>query len=334
MKKLGLVILLISLMLFGCQQKLYPEPDPQLVEEEIEEAQEEIKEEPEEVEEEKEEEEELEIPLVEDHKLSVFIDESPRIKLDRFVELSPNSASFIDIPYFEGPENQAGYWQFEIRENFYDDQLYIWDQIMEAQDQGDEDHPYADYTLFRLHSTVFDDDKIISLLARRMAVLGYNSLDVNSQVFFIDKNTGDKLEYTDQLASWGKTPEEAFHTLRLFQKNNSVLDPETLEPDLKQALFEEDYEALINIQDQIGPGGRIILNDFSSAQAQMRTPVFIADLGGKDYYVFKLLEASLEENLLDQSYRLDYWAALPLDYDGGFIGDQVDTSEKLDLVFN
>ncbi|NLY73432.1 MAG: hypothetical protein GX079_07050 [Tissierellia bacterium] len=323
MKRFTLLILILALVFTGC----FAEEEVTTEDEKVEvvEKEEPEIEEPDIEEEEIKEEEPKDVEL-----LSAQVNKGERILLDAFVELNPDSLSFIDLPVFQGPENLVNLWTQELDLDFYDDSLGYWDKIIEAQETLDETNDFAMMTVYRVMTSVFEDEEVLTILARSQSVFGYNMDGGYSQLFFIDRLSGDKLESIDQLKARGITLEDAFEILALFQEENSKVSFGALSSEERQGLFEEDPFYQEELASVYGRTGQIILNDFDSAEAKMRSEVFVASFDNEDYLVFEILLASLEENLLDGRFRRDEWVAIPLDYSGGKLEFEEDKTGQID----
>ncbi|NLY36163.1 MAG: hypothetical protein GX046_02885 [Tissierellia bacterium] len=267
--------------------------------------------------------------------LCIEVLQGPGSFIDGFVEIGPDdhNLSYIERPIFHGPTNLANFWNQEVYDRFYGQAMEDWEHIIQVQtslDQGDE---FKNYTVFRVQTSVFEDSNNLVLLGRRVAVYGYSMVTRDSAVFYIDRITGDEVEPADQLARYGKTMEEALTTLKLFQDDNSQIPFEDLSADERLALFEEGEAIQYNMAQLYGSDKPVILNDFRSAHAPLKTDVFITVIGGREYYVVKLLLASLEENMLDGSYRDDIWIGLSVDYDGGVLQREDYYPGSLDAIY-
>lgn len=323
MRKLILLILILVLALTGCsEQKDVLTVD----EEEIVAEQEEPEVEQPQVEESEKVEEEPDMVEL----LDAQVSKGERVIFDAFVELNPDSYSFVDLPVFQGPENLVNLWTQELNQDFYENSLYYWDKIVEAQETQDENNEFAMMTVYRIMTSVFEDEEVLTILARDLSVFGYNMEGGSSKLFFIDRLSGDKLESLDQLEARGIILEDALEILALFQEENSRVSFGLLSSDERQGLFEGDQAYQEQLASVYGRTGDIILNDFSSAQAKMRSEVFAASFENEDYLVFEILLASLEEDLLDGQFRWNKWVALPLDYSGGKLFFEEDITGQID----
>ncbi len=326
MKRL-LIIILSALLLTACTVKEEPQIEDEQVEEVVEE--EEIEEiiAPEE-----------EAPLEEEEvilePLAAEVIQGQRVFLDAFVELGPDSTSYVDQVLFSGPENLVNYWTMELEENFYKKYLQDFQKINEIQDNVDNSDPLASITIFRLDSSVFENDTTMVVLSRIYSIMGYSFLSRDSKLFFIDRMSGDKLGSREVLASYDLTLEDALAVLKKFQDDNSRLSFEELTVEERTGLFQEDIEAKNNITQNHGYGGHIILNDFVSPEAFEADQVFVAEKEGELYYVFKILLADMEENMMDNHFRDDLYVGVPVDYQGGVLNYEEDEEGRIDGFYN
>lgn len=339
MKRKMVLILIFSLFLSSCQLTAPVVQDPEKVQPEVVVTEEE----PSEVNEPSVEADESESEVVESEetepgegqKLSIEIQKQASIFLDAFVEINlvDENESFVEIPVFKGPTNLVNFWNQEVNEKFYTEYLNYWEQIKDTQATLNDEEDFKNFTVFRIQSSVFEDSSNLVLLARNYNIYGYSLTNRDSAVFYIDKTTGDALEPADQLSGYGKTMEDALATLSLFQEENSQISFDDLTVDERKALYEEAEAIQYNLAVLYGTDKPVILNDFRSPEAYMNTEIFVAEIDGKEYYVVKLLLASLEENMLDGSYRDDIWIGLPADYDGGVLHRHDQYPGPLDAIY-
>lgn len=328
MKSKILVLLILALALSACQ------PSTPAVEPPVEEpaAEEPLVEEPvvEEPAEEPEVEEEEEAQL-----LSVEIEEEPAVFLNAFVEINlvEENESYAEVPVFVGPTNLVNFWDQKVKEGFYTHFLDEWEQIKDVQARVDDSDDLKDFTVYRIETSVFEDPLNLVLLARNLSVYGYSWLNRDSAVFYIERATGNTIGPAEQLAGHGKTMEDTLALLQLFQDDNSQIPFDDLSVDERTALYEENEAIQNNMRAIYGSGKPVILNDFRSPEAFIRTDVFVAEIEGEVYYVVKLLLASLEENMLDSNYRDDIWVGIPVDYSGGTLTRVEDASGQLDFIY-
>lgn len=323
------LIVLLALLLLACS------PGEPLEDEGVE------AEEVEEVEEEHEEEVEIEEPVLEEEEeaeeaqkpLDAELVPGFIVYLDAFVELSPESTSYVNLPVFSGPEALANYWSMELEEDFYRHLLLDWEHINLVQDEEDRADPFADFTLYRIDTSIFKNDSSLVILARQMSVFGYSFAQKNSKVYFIDRLSGDAIGSREQLASHGVTLEDALAQLKKFQDDNSAVPFDEMSPEVRRRLYEEELVAKEELASSYGSQGQVILNDFVSPESYEADQIFIGEIDGRDYYIFKLLLASLEESMLDNSFRDDIYVGVPVDYQGGELELEEDTSGLLDGIY-
>lgn len=314
-RKLGWLILL-ALLLSGCQPVAVApppkEPEAVIKEQPAEPQPPQESEKPEVIEPTKE------VPA-EVEKLRIDIEQEAGVYLNAFVEITQveQHLSYMQKPVFYGPANLVHYWNQEVGEKFYTKHLEEWQRIQDVQTRRDSSDEFSNFTVYRTQSSVFEDPENLVLLARNLSVYGYSWLQRESEVFFIDKTTGDALEPSAQLAGYGITMEDALATLQLFQEDNSQISFDDMSLAERTSLFKEEAPIQETLGELYGREKPVILNDFKSHEAYVKTRLFVAEFDGKLYYVFKLLLASLEINMLDGSYRSDLWVGVPVNYKGG-----------------
>lgn len=357
MRKLILIaILLAALVLSGCdlleewglldENQNQKQNDDQGDEgQDVEEEEEELLEEEEDVEEEvadeEDDEDEQERELEEKDQdneeeaelLSAWVLEGDRFLLDTFYPLNPTSTSYVDLPVFEGSEELVNLWSLKVEYDFIQEALNQWILIRAAQTDPDQEFPYEGISVYRLMTSIFEDDDILSVLIRDLTIGGFSHDSKSSKIFFIDRRNGDEMTSSQQLDAWGLNQQEALASLRLFQDEHSLVDFDDLTEIQLEGLYNDDPDMKEEMVALYGDQGSIIINDFSQDPGFLAREIFVAEIDGKPHYIFELIVASLEPNYIDGRYRYFNWTAVPVDYQGGSLERQEDDSGLIEIIY-